>query len=634
MNVKKIISNFYIIIIIPTILGGVLFLLDKKYPDFIPPDWIMNNLLLYILIVILIWFSIVTYIDNNRLENIDKKNLENEINRLKNELENERKKSEKLSPIHKRFEYIINRKLKYVAIDYKPFFWKKTIGLKDYPQGIGYELMSKIFEPFDVELIDETPPEGYSWKSIFEDFSEKRRDKLDFIMTPMYETRTRLFNYNVIYSIPLFYSDIGIYVRKNDETKNMKLAFDDALKFLKEKRDGEEKWDIEFLEGEISEILGKKLIKDGDTLSKDQHHSYSYKQFKEKLENVSSTKKNTGDIIFMEIFKAQSIIDDEQLDLVNILNDNQLVYPVSFVIHKEETVLRNFINLRIAELRKNGELKRIIKNNALQIDITDEKVIDKVFLQTYNYKLIDDNFRERQIMFSDRIKEEYDLLEKVYGNYISFQEKITNIINGFPNQNKDKLKILEIGYGTGITSNFILQSNQKMELTLLDNDPGMNKIAKENIINANRYKIEYVNADVFDFLTSCKDNQFDIVVSAYTIHNFEKNLRKELFTLLYSKMKDNSIFINADKYASDDDNLRISALNYRINKFTNYLIHNNDKYDIINEWVIHYLDDQSPLKVMKETESKEQLENIGFKEVKFVHSEGDKEMMKILTAKK
>ena len=163
------------------------------------------------------------------IENLHNIKLQDQIQNLKIDLEKERAKNKQPVHIHKRFEYIIKKKLKYVAIDYKPFFWEKTVGLKDYPQGIGYELMSKIFEPFNVELIDETPAEGYSWKTIFEDFSEKRRDKLDFIMTPMYETRTRLFNYNVIYTIPLFYSDIGIYVRKNDETQNMKLAFDDAL---------------------------------------------------------------------------------------------------------------------------------------------------------------------------------------------------------------------------------------------------------------------------------------------------------------------------------------------------------------------------------------------------------------------
>ena len=270
---------------------------------------------------------------------------------------------------------------------------------KETPRGIGYELMCKIFEPFKVRLTNENPANGYGWQSIFDDFSKNRRNELDFIMTPMYETRSRLYDYDVIYSIPLFYSDIGVYVKKTAETENLNLAFDQISSFLIDKREGTESWNLEFMEGEISEIVGKKSMY-GDLdkedprrkLSEDDSRRYKFKDFSDKLYNVASNSKSTGDVVFMERFKAQSIIDEQDLNVVNILRENQLVYPVSFVIHKEETVLRNFINLRIAELRLNGELQKVIKNNAIQIDIEDEKVLDKVFLQHYDFSLIDENF--------------------------------------------------------------------------------------------------------------------------------------------------------------------------------------------------------------------------------------------------
>ena len=634
---KKIISHPIAQIIIATIVGLILLGIDKKFDSF--PDWLINNLWFIIAIAVLLLVSVIKFIENgnlkkdtNRFETVEKKALEEDKAKLKNELNKEKEKQVKPEHIHKRFETLIKSELKYVAIDYKPFFWIKEEARKEYPQGIGIELMSKIFEPFNVKLINETPTNGHSWKSIFDDFSEGRRNELDFIMTPMYETRSRLYDYNVIYSIPLFYSDIGIYVRKCDDTKDLKLPFDEAIKFIKEKRDSDEKWNIEYLEGEISEILGKKLMLENAKLSTDRFRKYSYKHFKEKLECVASTKKDDGDVIFMEIFKAQSIIEDEKLDLVNILKDNQLVYPVSFVIHKEETVLRNFINLRIAELRKNGELQRIIKDNAFQINIKDEKVIDKVFLQTYNYSLIDEDFRERQIMFSDKIKNEYDVLDKVYGNYIEFQESIEETINNFPIPNGDKLRVLEIGYGTGITTNIILKSSSEMELTLLDNDLGMKKIAEKKIVNGNGHKLDFVTSDIFEYLQSCNDDEFDIVVSAYTIHNFDKDLREKLFKALHQKMKSNAIFINADKYAPDDEDERIEALNNRINKFTKYLIKEN-KYDLLDEWVSHYINDQAPNKVMKETESTKLLKEIGFIDINIEKPVGNGEMMAILTAK-
>ena len=78
-------------------------------------------------------------------------------------------------------------------------------------------------------------------------------------MTPMYETRSRLYEYDVMYSIPLFYSDIGVYVKKNEDTVKLNFSFDKVIEFLKKKRDNYD-WNIEFLEGEISEIIGKKSM--------------------------------------------------------------------------------------------------------------------------------------------------------------------------------------------------------------------------------------------------------------------------------------------------------------------------------------------------------------------------------------
>ena len=88
------------------------------------------------------------------IKNSDIPKLKSEIERLKTGLNKEKGRSKKPNHIHKRFENIFGKKLKYVAIDYKPFFWMKDDAKKETPKGIGYELMRKIFEPFNVQLIN------------------------------------------------------------------------------------------------------------------------------------------------------------------------------------------------------------------------------------------------------------------------------------------------------------------------------------------------------------------------------------------------------------------------------------------------------------------------------------------------
>ena len=97
-------------------------------------------------------------------------------------------------------------------------------------------------------------------------------------------------------------------------------------------------------------------------------------------------------------------------------------------------------------------------------------------------------------------------------------------------------------------------------------------------------------------------------------------------------MKKRALFINADKYAPDNETLRIESLKYRINKYIDVFMKEN-KPELLKEWLTHYIDDQSENKIMRVTESKRIMEEIGFKNIKF-EKEDDIEMMEILTARK
>ena len=567
-----------------------------------------------------------------------------------------RKKKYHSKPISKysRFEDLLKEDITYSFIDYEPFF--KMEGDKGIGIG-GTLLLNKIFDKNlykgQLDFLKKQgteEPQYHNWHTIFDKLANKKL--FDIIATPMYETRSRLYDYNISYCTPLFYSTIGLYVKSNsiDEDKNnddiinelklkKDLSFTQAKKIIerKIKVDG---WIPEYLDGEISHLMIKKHFKISKVkklLKNNTERKYSETDFYNKLKNVASGKLKCGNFIFMEVFKAEHIKKKHKLDVVNILQKNTLIYPVSFVVRKEDTVLRNFINLRLAELAENGELLTILQKEADKYDIKIEEFDDK-FIQTYDFSLIDTNYHKQ--LFSERIKQEYDILEKVYGNYKSFQNNILNEINNF-SSNKEELKVLEIGCGTGWTSNIILQSNKKIDLILLDNDPDMISIANKHIKNPQKHTFNFVTSDIVDFLNSNK-MKFDIIVSAYTIHNFHKEYRSKLYSLIYKALNNNGQFINADKYAPDDDDNRMKGLKYRINKFTDYLLNikDNEKYkkkvqfEVIYEWISHYIDDQSPNKVMKENVSKQELTNIGFKGIKFVHSEGDLEMMKILIATK
>lgn len=223
---------------------------------------------------------------------------------------------------------------------------------------------------------------------------------------------------------------------------------------------------------------------------------------------------------------------------------------------------------------------------------------------------------------------EYDLIDKVYGNFISFQEVIQPVISKANSRNK--LNILEIGTGTGITTKIILNSNSNINLTSIDIDKDMIAFTSQNLPPTSN--TSFFVSDAVDYLKSIANNRFDFIVSGFTIHNFNKDYRKELFKSIYVALKNNGYFLNADKFVSDQKEKRIEGLKYRIGTYIDTLMQ-LDKLELLKEWTSHYIEDQRPNKLLKFNETLEILTDIGFVNSEYIFK-SEIEMLGVLKAQK
>ena len=113
--------------------------------------------------------------------------------------------------------------------------------------------------------------------------------------------------------------------------------------------------------------------------------------FVNSIKNIATGDKRMEDFTFMEVFKAESIIENDEV--INILKKNELLYPVSFVVRKQDTVLKNLINLRLLEMRSTleentkSELENLIKKIATSdaVQIPEEK-FENIFIQSYQFE--------------------------------------------------------------------------------------------------------------------------------------------------------------------------------------------------------------------------------------------------------
>jgi spermidine synthase len=214
--------------------------------------------------------------------------------------------------------------------------------------------------------------------------------------------------------------------------------------------------------------------------------------------------------------------------------------------------------------------------------------------------------------FAGRLAEEYELITLAYPDFEEFQRGLArHLAEEVPPQGR----VLEIGTGDGFTTDIILQARCDIHLVSVDMDPVMVRQATarmEDPIRAGR--LEVVCADALAFLREGHQDQFDAVVSAFTLHNIPVDHRSHLEEAIFAALRPGGVFVNADKYAPDDEQQRFEALQFQVGRFFEAFVPLG-KIDLLREWVIHNIADQSPRFVMREHSAEARMREVGFVDV-------------------
>jgi tRNA (cmo5U34)-methyltransferase len=147
----------------------------------------------------------------------------------------------------------------------------------------------------------------------------------------------------------------------------------------------------------------------------------------------------------------------------------------------------------------------------------------------------------------DTTKERFEKLSKEYDEKITkiipyYHELVKALINSIPFNKQDKIKILDLGCGTGTITKKIKERFPNSYITSLDLVEDMIEIAK---IKLKDYEnIEFV---VGDFSTFDFDNEYDAIVSSLAIHHIKEDSGKiDLFKKIFNSLKENGVFYNSD----------------------------------------------------------------------------------------
>lgn len=198
-----------------------------------------------------------------------------------------------------------------------------------------------------------------------------------------------------------------------------------------------------------------------------------------------------------------------------------------------------------------------------------------------------------------------DKYDKDIVNSIPYHQKLHELIIGYLIKNfkgQEKCDVLDLGVGTGITTEIIKKQFPGFKFDVVDFSKKMLLGAKKKLGKEN---VKYIFGDYSKLKF---DKKYDIIVSVIGLHHQNDAGKKLLFKRIYTLLNKGGVFILGDLVTHKDP--KIAALNQALH--LHHLVNKATDKQTLKEWSYHHL-------VLNELAPVEDqikwLEVVGFKKV-------------------
>lgn len=217
-------------------------------------------------------------------------------------------------------------------------------------------------------------------------------------------------------------------------------------------------------------------------------------------------------------------------------------------------------------------------------------------------------------LFHGTFADEYHFLKLICPQSLVMSEKVAQSVNAYRLEQREPraLTAFEIGTGTGITTQFILDALGEGSLTSVDNAPAMMIQAEAHLqepLASGRLRLQ--RDDALHALIALPTESMDLVLSAYTVHNFLEGYRREVIKEIHRVLKPGGWFVNGDRYGVDDPAEHLKTIQDEVRGFF-IAFREINRLDLLEQWVIHLLSDESEEHRMRLTAQIDGLQSIGF----------------------
>ena len=218
-------------------------------------------------------------------------------------------------------------------------------------------------------------------------------------------------------------------------------------------------------------------------------------------------------------------------------------------------------------------------------------------------------------MFSGVIGREYQMLKLICPIATEMSRLVGAEVADYCRERPASNTIVELGGGTGITTLAILAAADNLKVLSIDNEPTMQDQAKQSLQAwADAERLSFVGDDALTALRALDSESVDLVASAYTLHNFQRDYRREVLVEIYRVLRPGGKFVNGDRYALDDNAGHTRNTQREVAGYFDVLKRIN-RLDLLEHWIIHLFNDESEEHIMREKVALTQMAEAGFRNI-------------------
>jgi len=206
----------------------------------------------------------------------------------------------------------------------------------------------------------------------------------------------------------------------------------------------------------------------------------------------------------------------------------------------------------------------------------------------------------------DKIKKHFEEEAKEFDGVIVklipfYGEMLEALILAVPHPGKEKIRVVDLGSGTGTIAKKFLERYPNSELTCVDLVANMIETAKVKLA---KYKnVEYIVKDFYNFDFKKK---YDAVLTSLALHHLRNNNdKKKFFKKIFDALSKNGVFYNADVVLGSNETLQ----NLYMNKWKEFMQRKVSVSEIESKWTPKYEDEDRPAKLLDQIKW---LEELGF----------------------